>query len=90
MKTRKLFRRKITKEFLQKHFKKEEDHTTFDTYFIGVLNDDDSFYETDFYIEDREDRFSVCRGLHAPSYWVADVEYIYQLRRLLSIYNLKK
>jgi len=89
MKTRKLFRRKITKEFLQKHFKKEEDLTVFDTYFIGVL-DDDSFYETLFYIEDRENRFCVCRGTNGPSYWITDVEYIYQLRRLLSIYNLKK
>ena len=79
---KKLFRRKLTKSFIEKRFKKLNGGL-FDTYRIGYLKDGDSIL-----IEDRIDSICVCRGYDMSSYWIANVEYIYQLRQLLKLYKL--
>lgn len=80
---RKLFRRKLTKSFIEKRFEKLN-KGLFDTYRIGYLDQGDSIV-----IEDRIDNICVCRGYGINSYWIANVEYIYQLRQLLKLYGIK-
>jgi hypothetical protein len=84
-----LFRRKITKEFLKKHFEQTEDPNCFDTYYISKIPNCTSIYQENLYIEDRENRICVLRGIDVPSYWIMDVEYIYQLRRLLRLFGIR-
>lgn len=81
----KLLRRKLTLEYIKRRYS-EHSKGLFPTYLIGYLEDG-----TDcLLIEDRDDRFCVMRGYDVSSYWILDVEYIYQLRRLLKLYNLRK
>lgn len=83
-----LLRRKITKNFLEKHFEQIEEGC-FEAYLITVIDKDDAFYESKLFIENRDGRFCVCRGYYVSSYWIMDIEYIYQLRRLIKLYGIK-
>lgn len=83
-----LFRRKITKEFLKKHFEKTN-ATLFDGYYICEIPEGKIIYQENLYIEDRKNRFCVLRGIDVPSYWVMDIEYVYQLRRLLRLFGIR-
>lgn len=84
-----ILRRKITKNFLEKHFEQIREGC-FETYLITVIDkDDNAFYQSRLFIENRDGRFCVCRGCYTSSYWIMDIEYIYQLRRLIKLYGIK-
>jgi len=82
----KLFRRKITPEYIGKHYKLRTDLRIFETYEIGQIND--AFYDDTIFLEIRDESICLLRGDNVPSYWLCNIEYIYQLRQILKIYKI--
>ena len=82
----KLFRRKITPEYVRKHYKLRTDVGPFEIYEIGRI---DSKYDTDnVFIEIDNKEIYLVIGDKDPVYWLCEIEYIYQLRQMLKIYKI--
>jgi len=81
----KSFRRKITPEYVRKHYDIRVS-STYETYLIGTNND---INHVNVYIQIREDRICLMYGYFFPSYWICDIEHIYELKQMLKIYKIK-
>ena len=82
----KIFKRKITVEYIKKHFT-ESFESFYPAFVIGTI---DSDYGELLAIEIRDDRFCLVRGYSVSSYWLIDVEYVSDLKRLIKLYKVKK
>lgn len=81
----KLFRRKITPEYVRKHFDKVGD--VFEIYRIGETQQLKHKYNV-LFIRITENKISLSRGYKNTHIWICDIEYIYQLKQLLKIYKV--
>lgn len=81
----KLFRRKITPEYVRKYFQ-DTGKGLFESHKIGYIGD-----STDELLIEIRDNNQIClsRGYnYYSSYWICDIEYIYQLKQMLKIYKI--
>lgn len=82
----KLFRRKLTPEYIRKHYTRRTDLGPFEIYEIGQI---DSKYENNnVFIEIGSKEIYVAIGNKCPVYWLCPIEYIYQLKQILKIYKI--
>lgn len=81
----KIFKRKLTVEYIKKHFTQP-----FDSFYPAfVIGDIEYKYNETLAIEIRDDRFSLVRGYNVSSYWLIDVEYVSDLKKLIKLYKVK-
>ena len=82
----KLFRRKITLDYIRKHYF-DQVADVFETYKIGEIKELHQIFNV-LYIRIIEDKVSLFRGYKTPDTWICDIEYIYQLKQMLKIYKI--
>ena len=80
----KIFKRKLTVEYLKKHFQPFD--SFYPAFVIGEIEND---YNDILAIEIRDNRFSLVRGYNVSSYWLIDVEYVSDLKKLIKLYKIK-
>lgn len=81
----KVFKRKITPKWIRKTYSTKIS-STFETYIIGLIKDDP--LHNSIFIQIRGDEICLLRGIVGPSYWICDIEYIYQLKQMLKIFKI--
>lgn len=82
----KLFRRKLTPEYVRKHYKLRTDLGPFEIYEIGQMGD--KYNDNTVFIEIMDTDLCLVVGDKYPSYWLCGIEYIYQLKQMLKIYKM--
>lgn len=82
----KLFRRKITPEYIRKHYHNTHNGNFYSTFDLGKMNN--GTHLNHLFIQIRDNDICLLRGSITPSYWICDIEYIYQLKQMLKIYKI--
>ena len=81
----KLFRRKITPNWVRKHYQKPF-KSLYEGHLIGEIPECNG---NKLAIDIRENCICLIMGYSMSSYWICDIEYIYQLNQMLRIYKIK-
>ena len=79
----KLFRRKITPEYIRKYYELRTDLGPFEIYEIGQMGD--KYCNNHVFVEIKNTEICLVVGHKYPAYWLCTIEYIYQLKQLLKI-----
>ena len=82
----KLFRRKITPEYIRKHYS-DQIADVFEVYKIGKIKELHHKFNV-LFIRIMENKISLFRGYNSTDTWICDIEYIYQLKQILKIYKI--
>lgn len=78
-------RKRITPEWVRSHYPKQFD-ALFEGHLIGEIP---GCYGDNLIIEIRDNSICLMRGYSLTSYWICDLEYVYQLKQMLKIYKMK-
>lgn len=79
-----LFRKRLTKKWIEKHFPITW-NSLFPARYVGTIDGDNCLA-----IEMRDNnRFCLVMGYNVSSYWICDLEYVYQLKQMMKIYKIK-
>ena len=83
------FKRRLTAEYIRKHYPQPFE-SFFEGHIIGKINENDCGILETLAIDIRKDGFCLVRGYNCSSYWLIDVEYISDLKKLIKLYKVIK
>lgn len=83
------FKRRLTAEYIRKHYTKRFE-SRFEGHLIGEINENECGILETLGIDIRGNRFCLVRGYNYSSYWLIDVEYVSDLKKLIKLYKVRK